>query len=51
MKCDGIGLCRTGDYLFTDLDGVIDPAGNVRPFPWAQKILSTVGATHTSNAA
>jgi hypothetical protein len=42
FKCDGIGLCRTEDYLFIDLDGVLDEAGNVRPFPWAQKILSVV---------
>jgi hypothetical protein len=40
--CDGIGLCRTQDQVFIDLDGVLDPAGNLKPFPWASKILSTI---------
>ena len=40
--CDGIGLCRTDDYLFIDLDGCLDADGNLRPFPWASKILAVV---------
>ena len=42
LGCDGIGWCRTGDYLFVDLDGVLDEAGNIRQFSWASKILSAV---------
>ena len=40
--CDGIGICRTGDLVFVDLDGALDANGNVRPFPWADKILAEV---------
>jgi primase-polymerase (primpol)-like protein len=40
--CDGIGLCRTGDYLFIDLDGCLEADGSLRPFPWASKILAAV---------
>ena len=46
---DGLGLCRTKDYLFLDLDGVLyvqpgaDPStGNLIPYTWASRIL---GAT------
>jgi putative DNA primase/helicase len=42
LGCDGIGLCRTEDLIFIDLDGVLDPAGNIREFPWAKPILETV---------
>lgn len=42
VGCDGIGLCRTGDQVFVDLDGVLDSTGAVRAFPWASAILSTV---------
>ena len=40
-RCDGIGLCRNGDLVFLDLDGVLDSTG-LKPFLWASKILSTV---------
>jgi putative DNA primase/helicase len=40
--CDGIGLCRTGDLIFIDWDGVLDETGNLKPFPWAQKTLAAV---------
>jgi hypothetical protein len=43
MGLDGIGLCRTGDQLFIDLDGVLDERSTLRTFPWAHRILSTVG--------
>jgi len=39
--CDGIGLCRNGDLVFLDLDGVLDSTG-LKPFLWSSKILSTV---------
>jgi hypothetical protein len=42
MGCDGIGLCRTDDLIFVDLDGVLDCAGALRPFAWAQKIFDVV---------
>ena len=42
LRCDGIGLCRTEDLIFVDLDGVLDPAGNIREFRWAKPILETV---------
>jgi putative DNA primase/helicase len=42
VGCDGIGLCRTGDQVFVDLDGVLDSAGALKSFPWAAAILSTV---------
>src|SRR5262245_59435384 len=42
LGCDGIGLCRTGDLVFGDLDGVLDAAGNLKPYPWAAKILLTM---------
>lgn len=40
--CDGIGLCRTGDLIFIDLDGVLDQTGNLLAFGWAFKILSAI---------
>ena len=40
--CDGIGLCRTADLLFIDLDGVLDHSGALLAFPWAMKILAAV---------
>jgi putative DNA primase/helicase len=40
LGCDGIGLCRTGDYLFIDLDGCLDANGKVLfSLTWAAKIL------------
>jgi hypothetical protein len=42
LGCDGIGLCRNGDLVFLDLDGVLDSTGGLKPFLWASKILSTV---------
>jgi putative DNA primase/helicase len=38
----GIGLCRTGDYVFVDLDGVLDTNGNLLPLPWARKTLDAL---------
>jgi putative DNA primase/helicase len=29
LGCDGIGLCRTGEQVFVDLDGVLDWAGTL----------------------
>ncbi len=40
--CDGIGLCRTGDQIFIDLDGVFDSNGNPLLFDWGTKILGAV---------
>jgi putative DNA primase/helicase len=40
--CDGIGICRTEDLIFGELDGVIDADGNLRPFPWALKVFDAV---------
>jgi putative DNA primase/helicase len=40
--CDGIGICRTADLIFGELDGVIDAEGHIRSFPWAQKFLTAV---------
>jgi hypothetical protein len=40
--CDGIGICRTGDLIFGELDGVIDAEGHIRSFPWAQKFLTAM---------
>jgi primase-polymerase (primpol)-like protein len=42
LGCDGIGMCRTGDLVFLDLDGVLDSAGGLKPFVWTSKILSTI---------
>lgn len=42
LVCDGIGLCRTVDFVFIDCDGVFDQDGSLLPFPWAQEILSTI---------
>jgi hypothetical protein len=42
LECDGIGLCRTADFVFIDCDGVFDRGGNLLPFPWAEKILSAI---------
>jgi hypothetical protein len=42
FRCDGIGLCRTEDQVFIDLDGVLDPAGNLLPFSWGSEILSSI---------
>ena len=42
LGCDGIGLCRTADFVFIDADGVFDPDGNLLPFPWAEKILLAI---------
>jgi hypothetical protein len=42
LKCDGIGLCRTGNYMFIDLDGVLNENGNIRDFAWANNILDVV---------
>src|SRR5262249_21908153 len=39
---DGIGLCRTGDYLFIDLDGCLNAHGRLRPFPWVSTILDAI---------
>jgi putative DNA primase/helicase len=40
--CDGIGLCRTDDYVFIDLDGCLDANGKLLPFPWVTKILGAL---------
>jgi len=42
LGCDGIGLCRTADFVFIDCDGVFDQDGSLLPFPWAREILSTI---------
>jgi putative DNA primase/helicase len=40
--CDGIGLCRTADFIFIDCDGVFDRNDNLLPLPWTEKILSAI---------
>jgi hypothetical protein len=43
LGCDGIGLCRTGDLVFVDLDGCLDADGGVLScFSWAAKILAVL---------
>jgi putative DNA primase/helicase len=42
LGCDGIGLSRTDDYVFVDLDGVLDADGKLLPFPWGARILHTL---------
>jgi len=38
--CDGIGCCVTDDWVFVDLDGVLDADGHLRDdCPWAQNIM------------
>jgi hypothetical protein len=47
VGCDGIGLCRTGDLVFIDCDGVFDGNGDLLAFPWVEKILSALrGRVH-----
>jgi hypothetical protein len=40
LGCDGIGICRTQDLVFGELDGVLDSGGNVQPYPWAIRFLA-----------
>jgi len=40
--CDGVGLVRTGEFVFIDLDGCLDADGNLLPFPWAAKIIDAL---------
>jgi hypothetical protein len=40
--CDGIGICRTTDLIFIDLDGVLNEDGSLKPFPWLAKILAVI---------
>ena len=42
LDCDGIGLCRNGDLIFIDLDGVLSPDRSLRQFPWALKALRAI---------
>jgi primase-polymerase (primpol)-like protein len=42
LGCDGIGLCRTADFVFIDCDGVFDRDGHLLPFTWAEQILSAI---------
>jgi putative DNA primase/helicase len=42
LLCDGIGLVRTGDFVFLDLDGVLDPDGDLLPYEWAHKIWAAL---------
>ena len=47
VRCDGIGLCRAGDLVFIDCDGVFDANGDLLAFPWVEKILSALrGRVH-----
>lgn len=42
-KYDGIGLCRTGDLVFIDVDGCRDPdTGAIADWPWVAGILNSV---------
>jgi uncharacterized protein (DUF927 family) len=40
QRCDGIGACRTEDYVFVDLDGATDEQGNPRTFPWVGRTIN-----------
>jgi hypothetical protein len=40
--CDGIGICRTDDLIFIDLDGVLNDDGSLKAFPWISKILVVI---------
>jgi hypothetical protein len=42
LNCDGVGLCRTGDLTFIDMDGCVDANGKLLPFEWATKIWQAV---------
>jgi hypothetical protein len=42
LGCDGIGMCRTGDYIFAELDGALDDDDRLLDFPWASKIYDAV---------
>jgi hypothetical protein len=42
LGCDGIGLCRTDDLVFIDLDGVLGPDGELLSYPWSAKILEAI---------
>jgi hypothetical protein len=42
LGCDGIGICRTADYVFVDLDGALNENGSCKPFPWVGKILVVI---------
>ena len=38
----GVGFVRTGDYVFVDIDGCVDPeTGEITP-PWARKIIAAL---------
>src|SRR6185369_12849734 len=32
--CDGVGMCRTGDWLFVDMDGCLTDDGRLLDYPW-----------------
>ena len=42
ISCDGIGLCRTADFVFIDCDGVLNHDGTLLRLPWAEKILCAI---------
>jgi hypothetical protein len=42
LGCAGIGLCRTEDFIFIDLDGVFAADGSLHPYKWAHEILSAM---------
>src|ERR1039457_5569671 len=41
-NCSGLGLCRTEDLIFIDLDGCLDSTGELRPYSWAQGVVDAL---------